>query len=377
MKRILFVILFVAVGTPPASAGGLELSGSQITVGEGLVTGAAFYEQRELLFVQQEIYIPPAVATQRGRTQRQISSWGLKSHSMLRQRRFEPESWEFPGCGRVEVSSKTNRILLCSADSYLEELDPDTLRTVGRIASGNDQYIYDFAVDEARGRVYVLSVHGKGFPLSVASYSLVDGFQLQEAVLPPTTGTKIKLGINLKDGQVAVAVDHNDSRREKTDIYVCESRAALDCTSVAVVPRLLNIDLLGRELLGATDASADHKKECLIGVDLGTHSVSHEYCCPSTGVHWALGVAGGNYIVAFTGTARRVWWREESTSHESSFSVWRVEDPQVAAVAKEPANFGSRQFGASIFVSRKEPWFVAHVGDSNVLYVYSIRERSE
>ena len=374
MKRILCVMLFVAVGTLPSAAGGLELSGSQITLSEGLVAGAAFYEQRELLFVQQEVYTPPAEATQRGRTHRQISSWGLKSHSMLRQRRFEPESWEFPACGRVEVSSKTNRVLLCSAESYLEELDPDTLRTVGKIASGNDQYIYDFAVDEVRGRVFVLSDHGRGGPLSVTSYSLFDGSELQEAVLPPTTGTRMRLGINLKDGKVAVAVDCNDSRREKTDIYACESKAGLDCTSVAVVPRLQNIDLLGQELLGATDVTADHKKECLTGVNLSTHLVSHEYCSPSTGVHYAVGVAGGDYVVGFTGTARRVWWREENVSQHGSFSVWRVENPQVAAVVKEPANFGSKQFGASIFVSRREPWFVAHVGDSNVLYVYSIRE---
>jgi hypothetical protein len=282
-----------------------------------------------------------------------------------------PQHRDSYSCARVEVSIKANKILLCSPETHLDVLDPDSLNTVGKIAYRNDQYIYDFVVDDERGRIFVLSLRGDDSP-RLTSYSLLGGSQQQEAVLARTEGRRMSLALVPTTGQVAVSVDHRFRGDTKSDIYVCSSGETLDCRSVAQVEWASQISALGKELLVAPNIFPDRKKDCLIGVNLDTHAVAREYCSPSTGVHYAVGVADDRYVVAFTGIGKRLWLREQNALVENSFSVWRAGNPKVTAVAKDPTNFGGLESEAWVFASRTEPWFVAYVGESNVLYLYSI-----
>jgi hypothetical protein len=367
-------MLFIPSLSGKLAAQNIELSGYKVALPEGNVLGVAFDEPKHMFFVQLLVLS----TGQDGRTilsGRQVSSWDYKTHMMSGKRMLDtnPRHLDSYLCGRVEVWVKADKVLLCSPEGHLEVLDGRTLNTVGKIAYKNEQYIYDFVIDEERGRVFVLALVGTNRSPYLTSYSLSDGTQQDETKLPPTDGTIMKLILVPKTGKVAVVLDHYIHGPQKSDVYVCQSNGALDCTSVALIARVLQVDVLGDNLLGATDRPADRKNECLVSVDLNTHIVSsHEYCSPATGVHYAVGVADDNYVVGFTGTAKRVWWKEENLSEESSFSIWAAENPKVISVAKEPANFGSNQFGASVFASRTEPLFVAHVGNSTQLYVYSI-----
>lgn len=373
MRKALYVFLLFSTGLLRPLAQRVELNGSKIPLAEGNVIGVGFYEQKSAFFVQQNV-----LSLENGglviRSRRRVSSWSVKTHNVLTERMFDlnPRDLTSFSCVRVEVSVKANKILLCSPETHLEVLDPDSLNTVGKIAYRSDQYIYDFVVDDERGRIFVLSLRGDDSP-RLTSYSLLDGSQQQEAVLPRTEGRRMSLALVSTTGQVAVAVDRRFRGDTKSDIYVCSPGEILDCRSVAQVEWASQISILGKELLVAPNIFPDRKKDCLIGVNLNTHAVAREYCSPSTGVHYAMGVADHDrYVVAFTGIGKRLWLREQNALVENSFSVWRAGNPNVAAVAKDPTNFGGLESVAWVFASRTEPWFIVYVGESNVLYLYSI-----
>ena len=79
-------------------------------------------------------------------------------------------------------------------------------------------------------------------------------------------------------------------------------------------------------------------------------------------------------MVAFTGISKRKWFSEENKSVAASFSVWRAETRQVAAVAKDPTDYGAFQDEIRIVGSSKEPLFMAYQRVSNMLCLYSITD---
>ena len=77
----------------------MEVSNSKVSLPEGNVLGAAFYEDKGMFFVQQSV-----LSTENGglviRFHRQLSSWNLKDRSIISKRVFE----EAPGRGvRISV----------------------------------------------------------------------------------------------------------------------------------------------------------------------------------------------------------------------------------------------------------------------------------
>jgi len=127
----------------------IEVLGSRVQLPDGYVTGAAFYESKGMFFVQQF-----ARSTENGglgdRFHRLLSSWNIESHSMIAKRDTDdiPGDTSADHCGRVQISTTTHRVYVCSAESHLEMLDPDSLETVGIMSQVDDQTITDFAVDD-------------------------------------------------------------------------------------------------------------------------------------------------------------------------------------------------------------------------------------
>jgi hypothetical protein len=114
---------------------------------------------------------------------RRLSLWNLKTKSILAEKmEKEPADIERYPCGRVEVSVKLNKILLCSPETYLEVIDPDSLEATGKIGFREAQYIYDFVVDDVRAQVAVLALESGSIRLSI--YSLPDGAKLQQLAFP-------------------------------------------------------------------------------------------------------------------------------------------------------------------------------------------------
>jgi hypothetical protein len=78
--------------------------------------------------------------------------------------------------------------------------------------------------------------------------------------------------------------------------------------------------------------------------------------------------------MAFTGVSKRGWFSEENKSVAASFSIWRAENSQVAAIAKDPTDYGAFQDEIRIVGSSTEPLFLAYQRVSNMLYLYSFTD---
>jgi hypothetical protein len=205
-------------------------------------------------------------------------------------------------------------------------------------------------------------------------YSLLNGDKREEVILPATNVTKMSLAVAPRTGQIGIAIDVGGRSANKADIYTCAAESKLTCTKITQIDAMSQICFLGRQMLVATSTFADNKKDCILSVDLVTRLVSHEYCSPSIGVHYAVGVADKRFVMGFTGVSKRGWFNEENKSVAASFSLWRAENPHVAAVAKDPTDYGAFQNEIRIVGSSTEPLFLAYQRVSNMLYLYSITD---
>ena len=376
MKRIFVVCIFLATWLCMEGQS-MEISVSRVPLqdsdGSDNVIGAVFYEDKELFFVQHTIM----VTENNGlvfRSNRQLSSWNLTNNSMITKRIFDrtPNPKAFP-CGRVEKSLKLHRVFLCSAESYLEVVDPDNLATVGTIARVDDQTIRDFAVDDQRDRILVLSIR-EGKAIYLSSYSLSTGEKQHETVLPSTNITSMGIAIAPQTGEIGIAIDITYRNRGKADIYLCNDYSTnLVCEKIAQTDEAGQIGFLERQLLVVPFKFADNKKDCILSVDIMTGEVSRAYCS-KTGVHYALAVVEGKYVVGFTGVSKRNWFLEENRSVSSSYSVWKAGVSEAAAVVKDPNDYGSFQIDLTLVGSNLKPFFILYKHASNMLYLYSIRE---
>lgn len=230
MNKTVCIVLCLATCLR-TGAQSMEVSGSKVSLPEGNVLGAAFYEDKGIFFVQQSV-----LSAENGglviRSHRQLSSWNLKNLSMITRRVFDetPHGASAYPCGRVEISAKVHRVFLCSAGSHMEVIDPDTLGTLGTVAQAGDHYISDFAVDDLRGRLLVLASHRDG-SISLTAYSLLNGDKQQEAVMPIKNGTRMSLAFAPTTGLIGIAVNvgHLGSR---ADIYACATDKTFSCANV-------------------------------------------------------------------------------------------------------------------------------------------------
>ena len=268
MRMALWVVLFVFSACLRVAGQNVEVSGTKIALPEGSVVGAVIYDAKEMFFVQQIVHsienqvdILPL-----------LSSWDIKSHSMIAKRELGvvPRVPRRYPCGRVEVSGKSHQVLTCSAESFLEIIDPENLSTIGKLAYRNDQFIEDFVVDDLRSRVLVLSSRRDG-TIRLTAYSMPEGRQQQEAVLPFVHGYTMGLALASETGQVGVSVDSAGRSSSKADIYVCGSVASFDCANLAPqIDSVYQISFLGRQLLAASNHPTFNKKDCILAIDLDT-----------------------------------------------------------------------------------------------------------
>jgi hypothetical protein len=255
----------------------------------------------------------------------------------------------------------------------LEVLDAKDLNQIGGVAVGINQNIYDFSIDEQRSKIFVLSLRGD-MSVRLAAYSLIDGSALQEITLSQTAWSGARLALEHKTGQVAVANSQTTGHRYTSNINLCESAATLTCTKLGSVDPAAQMTFLGRQLLFATSNPANDKKDCIGSLNVSTRAISHDYCSPSTGVHFAVGVIIKRYVVGFAGTTKTHAFLERNSSIQSSFSIWRAENPKVEAVVNDPTDYGASQYEIRIAVSKTTAMFLTYAWRSNALYLYSIKD---
>jgi len=377
MIRFISIIFFCLTCLVNLNAQNLEVFRSKIALPEGDVIGAAFYEGMGSFFVHQYV-LTPVPSILEFRTHRQLSSWDIKNQSIITKRVFDdnrPKTQVLP-CGRVETSAKMRRVFICSADSYIELLDPDNLSLVEKMAQQDSGIIGDFVVDDIRSRLFVLTSPGDG-TTRLTAYSLPVGNKEHETVLPVNArGKQMKLALDQDSGRIGIALNATIRSGQNAEIYTCVYESSLACTKITQTEAVSQMSFLERQILAATDIG--NKKECLMTIDPVARSMSRDYCSPSTGVHYAVGVVNGRYVAAFTGISKTNWFTEETRSVSSSFSVWRAGEHKVAVVAKDPTNYGSFQGALRVVASRTEPLFItyAYHGMSGVLFLYTIVDKN-
>jgi hypothetical protein len=374
MRKVLFTVLFLCAFGLSAIGQSLSVTGDKISLPDGDVIGAAFDDGASTFIVQQSV-----ISTENGglvfRSHRLLTSRSIKSHLQLTKREFplSPVGSSTHPCGRVDVVASLGRVYLCSAETHLEVLDAKDLHEIGGVAVGINQNIYDFAIDEQRSKIFVLSLRSD-MSVRLAAYSLIDGSALQEITLSQTAWSGASLALETKTGQVAVANSQATGHRYTSNINLCESADTLTCTKLASVDPVAQMTFLGRQLLFATSNPANDKKDCIGSLNVSTRAVSHDYCSPSTGVHFAVGVILKRYVVGFTGTTKTHAFLERNSSIQSSFSIWRAENPKLEAVVNDPTDYAASQYEIRIAVSKTTTMFLTYAWRYNALYLYSIKD---
>lgn len=375
MKKLLFVILFRAA-TALSFAQGVAVHRVRVDLPTGDIIGAAFYEGQDTVAVQQSV-----VSTVNGglafRSHRLLTLWDVRTQTQIARREFDVNRPDTPihPCGRVETSAALNRVYLCSAQTHIDVLDAKTLISIGALSSEVSQNIYDFGIDQARSRAFILSLHDD-MSVRLAAYDLKSGARLQETTLSTAPWRGAKVAIQPRTGQVVVAVAQQSGHYDASLIRVCSLSKGLLCDEGIKVPPVGQMTFLGNELLIATQTPATDKKECIVSVDIRTKQVSPSaYCSPGTGVHFAVGVLMDKYVIGFTGTAKTHAFLEYNTSIQSSFALWRAEMPKVDAVVTDPTDYGAGQNGIRLVMGQNKPFFLAYaIRAANSLYLYLVDE---
>jgi hypothetical protein len=336
----------------------------------GYVVGAAIGKDGKTVAVQQIDEFGEIIGLHRHRS-RQLSLWSVDTHSMLESKGFGEISPNPDGvCGRVHMLSHSHQILICSSFSYIDVLDGSNLTAVGKLASGPQQQIYDFAVDEAREKLVVVSLN-QDQAVHVTVYSLRTGAQQQSETLPGDDLSTMNVALDPINGNFAINVVRRKRSGESSDIRVCHTDGSSACSKLSSHADISEVSFLGNQLL-LVPADTESKKSCVLGAAADGNAVSSQYCFPTSGVHVALGVVMKRFVVAYTGLSHYSPLREESTTISNSYSVWEAERrlPD-ATIEGPPAVDASQRFGRIVTAS-SVPMFLIYQVHSRELTLYSI-----
>lgn len=376
--KALGLILLCAAACAPAEQK-INLKSQNVLLPSGDVIGVAFEEPDDEFVVQQIV-----VSTENNgliiRLSRFISSWSISTLSNLAERDFgltAQGASSYP-CGRVASVAKRHWVVLCSAESFLEALDVKTLATAQMFGYRAGQYIYDFVIDEQRDKVFVVSLR-EDQSTRLTSYSLSNGSLQEEAtVTVPKDTESFKLALEAQSGQVILAATYLKGcwAGERSRVYVCGSASLFSCVDRDDIEPISQMDQLGRQqlLFVMRRNAATDKTDCINSINLTTKLVVREYCAPSTGVRYALGIVSGKFIVGFTGTDKLRVLQEARVAVQNSFVIWRVEDRQAAATVSDPSVYLPFQSSVRVVASRTIPAFLTFSQGSSTMYLHTISD---
>ncbi|HEY3738457.1 MAG TPA: hypothetical protein VGL53_01370 [Bryobacteraceae bacterium] len=361
---------------PPAQ--NISVTGWKVSLPAGRLSGATFYPEADRLLLQEEVFI--GWGDDRTRLSfRRITAWSLKDHSDVARRDFHRDE---AGCGHLEVVRSPDAIYICSPKGDgLEILDPKSLNSVGRFTVRPEGRILSFAVDKQRNRVAMFS-YLRDASVSIAVYSLDAGALIGRATVAKNAIYEgdIYIDYDADTGRAAVSQWHVAGRwTDAASITVCELSPELNCKDLGVSRAQLGQPALSGQQMLIVGYNADiffTKRDCVEAINIETLTKNRKAYCSPTGVHYTVGVVAKDYVVGFTGRERRHPVQEYTSSIQTSFSVWRRENPKVAAVVRDPTDYGDRQYMLQIIASRTAPMFLTYSSDvdNNAVWVYLIED---
>lgn len=368
MRRNLFLVPLYVLLACHAGAQIIQLPSSQLALPKGNVIGAAF--DHDLLFIQQTVLHADGPKI---RSERQILSWNMSGNSVLKTETLESSGSTLLGdrCGRVQMDMNLHRIVVCSSDSTLAMLDPVSLLTIASVSCKG--HIYDFAIDETLHHLFVVS-QSDAHVQYLSVYDIANGKQIDQVEVSSGYTDQVLMTLDPRTHRIGISESHLNHSGYTAELYGCHYDDELKCNQVATTGQVSEIAMAGSELLTASGLLADDRRVCLTQVNLTTKVVSHPYCAPQSGVHYGVGIVGGEYVVGYTGASKRLHFKEATVPLSSSVSIWRLENSEVAAKATQHDYSGSFQGGVRIVSSKSGLRFLLFSTTSNIAYVYEIKE---
>lgn len=368
MKQLILFLLLIH----PAVTRGDELKtvlAKLVVPGNGII-GAAFSPEPDLIFVQQNLMRATDGGMKISQTRR-LSIWSIGQRAEILSRTLGViPSGSNAVCGRIQVDKKKDRVFVCS-DGGLDVLDSHSLADKLRIQSGHLENIFDFVFIEQTGVLAVLSLRNNS-EIALSSYS-DDGRLLNEQFLPNQNLLTMALEADQRSGEVAINLTHLYRMGNKSTIYVCGDSGKQKCRQVADTHPVGQMAFFGNQILLASQNPADDKKDCVEKFSEADTRINPAYCAPSSGVHFAVGVANRKYVVGFTGTSHYSALRQETTSTKSAFSIWRVEQQLPVKTIEDSTDYGSFQSSIRVVADEMGDRFLAFQRSASEISVYIIQ----
>ena len=266
------------------------------------------------------------------------------------------------------MDDERGRVLICQDAENLGVLSADTLATLSEIHCGGR--IFDFAIDHTTNRVFI-AWESASDDQYLTTFDIASGAQTQQVEVSSGVVANVQIALDERTKEVAVALSRYNRGGYSTSLFGCDYAERMNCNFAVNVGQVAQIAILGRQVLLASGLLANDPHVCITNVNLMSKEISHEYCAPKTGIHFAVGIVAGDYVVGYSGVQKWLAWKEVNLSVTSSVSMWRYEGKETVETIQQevPASFCE---GARIAVSRDGPRFLLYSETSNIAYVYSV-----
>jgi hypothetical protein len=367
----LFIILSVR-----CTAQNPEISRTDFEIPGGSIFGATLSNSGSVMYAQQYLFDDYASAGRQRIVK--ISSWDIKGKALLASKSF-PESQRsqtFP-CRRTLFGETSGHLYVCSDRTSVRILDGKELTILKAIQSSAEGTIRDFAIDEARDRIYILADHANG-ATTLEEMLISTGTKMNSVALVDSTLAYSPLAYRSASGLLTVAFTRTGGFGQKTDLIFYDVSTLNTVRKVSDLPRIDGLAFVGSRLIAAPGYVGFKKNNCLISLDLQTFESTGDYCAPKTGVDFSVASVSNAYLVASTGVNKPKLFSDVIESVSSSLSIWSIETKKLLTSMTLPTGYTSALAGVTILGS-PGGCFVAYQssGVSPVVISACIAEHSE
>ena len=270
--------------------------------------------------------------------QRSVSLWNSKEHTWSVSKVIGPNSPAEKGrwndCVRTAYLKSTNTVVVCGSPSQLLVVDGDTLDVKQQITLDKWTNTYDFEITDDGQHVYTVGLtRGRG--VTITKYVFSSGELLMQTALTdfddyyPISLAKVQSGHT-----VNLAVYGSKGGGSRGMISVCQDDDSLSCKNIKSTEGVGQVQFLGSDKAlfvtsSFADRSLESKHECIKSLSVKTFQINQRAYCAQTGVHYALAILKGHFVIGYSGYGTYNAITENSKNLNDSVSVWSSESGPV------------------------------------------------
>ena len=326
-----------------------EISRADFEIPGGSLFGAALSKDGAVLYAQQYLFDDSVGASRQHVVK--ISSWDIKARAAVVSKSFaeSQQSHTLP-CRRTLLGETSGHLYVCSDRTSIRILNAKDLTTVRALHYPSTDTIRDFAIDEARDRLYLLAEHANGVT-TLEEVAISTGATIKAVALPDSPLAYSPLEYRSASALLVVAFARTGGFGEKTDLIFYDGSTLNNVRKVADLPRIDGLLFVGSRLLAAPGYIGFKKNDCLLSFNLQTFERGSEFCAPKTGVDFSVASLDNAYLVAATGVNRPRLFSDIVESVSSSLSIWSIETKKLLTSLPLPEGFTATLAGVNILGS--------------------------